>query len=146
MTALLVGKRITTRTSLLMLPQVAEFSGIVSRDCTNATLCTSGCLPDIPRACVYCCSSANFCNDQSVAEALARMFHCYSCTYSTDPSAADLGSEACNDPFDSEGAGVTQIPCDGGVCGVSRKFYSIPICFAAKFHKTCIADASKFSE
>ncbi|XP_038052995.1 uncharacterized protein LOC119725601 [Patiria miniata] len=92
------------------------------RGCTEADLCTPGCVtaPDLGTFCGYCCDDGDLCNSKSIADAVEDILHCYLCAYSSDPSASNFSSPACNDPFDANGAEIYQSPCADGQCGVTK--------------------------
>ncbi|XP_038052993.1 uncharacterized protein LOC119725599 [Patiria miniata] len=91
---------------------------LFSRSCTEPMGCTPGCIAT-PQGtiCSYCCNEDR-CNGRSIADAVADILHCYFCAYSSDPSASNISSSACNDPFDPNGDRVVQLPCTDGQCGV----------------------------
>ncbi|XP_038067680.1 keratin-associated protein 10-6-like [Patiria miniata] len=97
---------------------------LYSRSCTEPIGCTPGCItsPEGGTVCSYCCNE-DLCNSRSIAEAVEDILHCYLCAYSSDPSASNISSPACNDPFDPNGDGVVQFPCADGQCGVLTTNY-----------------------
>ncbi|XP_038052719.1 uncharacterized protein LOC119725385 [Patiria miniata] len=99
-------------------------AGLFNRGCTEADFCTPGCInaPGQGNICSYCCDE-DLCNSKSIADAVEDIIHCYLCAYSSDPSASNFSSPACNNPFDPNGAGVLQLPCADGECGVMTTNY-----------------------
>ncbi|XP_038066942.1 uncharacterized protein LOC119736968 [Patiria miniata] len=97
---------------------------LYSRSCTEPSGCTPGCItsPEAGTVCSYCCNE-DLCNSRSIADAVEDILHCYLCAYSSDPSASNISSPACNDPFDPNGDGVVQFPCADGQCGVLTTNY-----------------------